>query len=139
MPDNNRIALAAERVNDHLRVIGGTRIDLLTEQIRRYNTVTTQLELVLYYAVSVLMSFLVGLLAMARFSRREHGYGSLALNAFGALVVAFTVAVNLARGHPIISVAAVLLIGLGLHRLWSRAGRPRGIASVLVEDHERAD
>ena len=90
-------------------------------------------QLVLYYAVSVFMSFLVGLLAMARFSRQERKYGSLALNAVGALVVAFTLAMNLARGHPIISVAAALLIGLGLHRLWSRAGRPRGIASVLIE------
>ena len=47
-------------------------------------------ELVLYYAVSVFMSFLVGLLAMARFSRRERNYGSLVLNAVGAFVVAFT-------------------------------------------------
>ena len=95
-------------------------------------------ELVLYYAVSVFMSFLVGLLAMARFSQQERNLGSLVLNAIGALVVAFTLAVNLARGHPIISVAAALLIGLALHRLWSRAGRPRGIASVLIEA-ERAD
>ncbi len=90
-------------------------------------------QLVLYYAVSVFMSFLVGLLAMARFSHQEHHPGSLVLNTIGALVVAFTLAVNLARGHPIISVAAALLIGLALHRLWSRAGRPRGIASVLIE------
>ena len=95
-------------------------------------------ELVLYYAVSVFMSFLVGLLAMARFSQQERKLGSLVLNAIGAIVVAFTLAVNLARGHPIVSVAAALLIGLVLHRLWSRAGRPRGIASVLIEA-ERAD
>jgi amino acid transporter len=90
-------------------------------------------ELVLYYAVSVFMSFLIGLLAMARFSRRERRYPSLVLNAVGALVVAFTLAANLARGHPIVSVAAALLIGLVLHRLWVGAGRPRGIDSVLVE------
>ncbi len=95
-------------------------------------------QLVLYYAVSVFMSFLVGLLAMARFSRQEREYGSLALNGFGAFVVAFTLAMNLARGRPIISVAAALLIALMLHRLWARAGRPRGIASVLIEA-ERAD
>ena len=95
-------------------------------------------ELVLYYAVSVFMSFLVGLLAMARFSHQERNVGSLVLNAIGALVVAFTLAVNLARGHPIISVAAALAIGLALHRLWSRAGRPRGIASVLIQA-ERAE
>ncbi len=90
-------------------------------------------DLVLYYAVSVFMSFLVGLLAMARFSRRERHYGSLALNTFGAIVVAFVLGANLARGHPIISVVAALLIGLALHTLWIRAGRPRGIASVLVQ------
>ena len=95
-------------------------------------------ELVLYYAVSVFMSFLVGLLAMARFSHQERNVGSFVLNAIGALVVAFTLAVNLARGHPIVSVAAALAIGLALHRLWSRAGRPRGIASVLIEA-ERAE
>ena len=32
--------------------------------------------------------------------------------------VAFTLATNLARGRPIISVASALPIGLGLHRLW---------------------
>ncbi len=95
-------------------------------------------ELVLYYAVSVFMSFLVGLLAMARFSRRERRPWSLALNAVGALVVGFTLAANLARGHPIVSVAAALLIALLLHRLWIGAGRPRGIASVLAEA-EHAD
>jgi hypothetical protein len=95
-------------------------------------------ELVLYYAVSVFMSFLVGLLAMARFSRRERRPWSLALNAVGALVVGFTLAANLARGHPIVSVAAALLIALLLHRLWIGAGRPRGIASVLTEA-EHAD
>jgi amino acid transporter len=95
-------------------------------------------ELVLYYAVSVFMSFLVGLLAMARFSRREREYGSLLLNGVGAFVVAFTLVANLARGQPIVSVAAALAFGLVLHRLWVSAGRPRGIASVLAEA-ERAD
>jgi hypothetical protein len=95
-------------------------------------------ELVLYYAVSVFMSFLVGLLAMARFAQQERSVGSFLLNAIGALVVAFTLVVNLARGHPIVSVAAALAIGWALHRLWSRAGRPRGIATVLI-DAERAE
>ena len=96
-------------------------------------------ELVLYYAVSVFMSFLVGLLAMARFSQQERNASDRSvLNAIGAFVVAFTLVVNLARGHPIVSVAAALAIGWALHRLWSRAGRPRGIASVLIEA-ERAD
>lgn len=90
-------------------------------------------ELVLFYAVSVFMSFLVGLLAMARFSRQDHQHISLAMNLTGALVVAFTLAVNLGRGRPIASVAAALLIALALQRFWVRAGRPRGIADVISE------
>jgi hypothetical protein len=90
-------------------------------------------ELVLFYAVSVFMSFLVGLVAMARFSLRAGRRASLAMNALGAVVVAFTLAINLGRGDPIASVAAALLIALVLHVLWIRAGRPRGIAQVVVE------
>ena len=90
-------------------------------------------ELVLFYAVSVFMSFLVGLLAMARFSRKDRKLASLAMNSLGALVVAFTLAINLGRGDPIASVAAALLIALVLYALWARAGKPRGIAQAVVE------
>ena len=90
-------------------------------------------ELVLFYAVSVFMSFLTGLIAMAKFSRESGRRWSLTMNALGALVVAFTLAVNLGRGNPIASVAAALLIALVLYVLWSRAGRPRGIAQAVVE------
>ena len=51
----------------------------------------------------------------------------------GALVVAFTLAVNLARGQPIASVAAALVIAFVLYRFWVRAGRPRGIADIVSE------
>jgi amino acid transporter len=90
-------------------------------------------ELVLFYAVSVFMSFLVGLIAMAKFSRTAGKRASLAMNSLGALVVGFTLAVNLSRGNPIASVVAALLIALVLFVLWSRAGRPRGIAQAVVE------
>ncbi len=90
-------------------------------------------KLVLFYAVSVFMSFLVGLAAMARFARRERRMGSLLLNAFGAIVVAFTLAVNLSRGDPIVSLGAALIIAAGLWAAWVRAGRPRGIAQAVVE------
>ena len=90
-------------------------------------------ELVLFYAVSVFMSFLVGLLAMARFALRERRAWALAMNAVGAAVVAFVLTANMARGQPIASVAAALLVGAGLSRLWVRAGRPRGIAEVVAE------
>ena len=89
--------------------------------------------LVLFYAVSVFMSFLVGLLAMAKFERAERRFGSMAISVLGALLVGFTLVVNLSRGDPIASVAAASLIAFVLHRFWVRAGRPRGIAQAVVE------
>jgi amino acid transporter len=87
-------------------------------------------ELVLVYAVAVFVSFLAGLLAMARFSRREGNRLLLAINVIAAVVVAFTLVVNLARGYPLISIAATILIGVFLQYRWMKAGRPRGIESV---------
>jgi amino acid transporter len=90
-------------------------------------------ELVLFYAVSVFLSFLAGLLAMAKFSRREGRRTALWLSLIGGVVVAFTLAINLSRGDPIASLAASLAIAALLYRLWIRAGRPRGIAGAVVE------
>jgi len=87
-------------------------------------------SLVLFYAVSVFVSFLAGLLAMARFSWRECRWGSLALNAFGALVVGFTLIVNLRRGYPVVSLIASLAVAAVFFRLWVRAGRPRGVSEA---------
>ena len=87
-------------------------------------------ELVLVYAVAVFVSFLAGLLAMARFSRRQGKRVLLAVNLVAALVVAFTLGVNLARGYPLISIAGTLLVGGFLQYRWVRAGRPRGIDRV---------
>lgn len=86
--------------------------------------------LVLVYAVAVFVSFLAGLMAMARFSRQQGLRLFLAINLIAAAVVAFTLVVNLARGYPLISIAATLLIGGFLHYRWAREGRPRGIESV---------
>ena len=87
-------------------------------------------ELVLVYAVAVFVSFLAGLLAMARFSRRQGKRILLATNLIAAAVVAFTLAVNLERGYPLISIAGTVLVGAFLHYRWVRAGRPRGIETV---------
>ncbi len=87
-------------------------------------------ELVLFYAVAVFMSFLAGLLAMLKFSYAEHRRWSLALNGVGAVLVAFTLTVNLLRGYPMVSLAAALLIAVTFHRLWVRAGRPRGVSQI---------
>lgn len=90
-------------------------------------------ELVLFYAVSVFLSFLAGLAAMTLFSRRDHRPGSFTLNLVGALTVAFTLVVNLARGLPVVSLAAALLTAAVLHRIWVRAGKPAGIRNLAAD------
>jgi hypothetical protein len=87
-------------------------------------------ELVLFYAVAVFMSFLFGLLSMAAFSRREGGGLFLLLNGLAIAAVALTLVVNLRRGYPIASLGAACAIAVVLHRLWIRAGRPRGVSEV---------
>jgi len=86
--------------------------------------------LVLFYAVSVFMSFLAGLASMVVFSYREGRRGSLALNIVGTLIVAFVLVMNLARVTPIASLGAALLIAFGLYGLWVKNERPRGIAGA---------
>ncbi len=87
-------------------------------------------ELVLFYAVAVFVSFLAGLAAMARFSLRDRRTALAAINIAGAIAVAFTLAVNLARGYPLLSMAATAAIAATLYTLWVRAGRPAGIEEV---------
>jgi hypothetical protein len=87
-------------------------------------------ELVLFYAVAVFVSFLTGLLAMARFSRREGRRVLLGVNGVAVIAVGFTLAINLGRGYPLASLAAALLIAGVLYVFWVRAGRPRGIAEA---------
>jgi len=93
-------------------------------------------ELVLFYAVAVFVSFFAGLVAMARFSQTERRWGSLVVNAVGAVVVGFTLVVNTAKGYPLVSLFASLLIAGILYRLWVLAGRPRGIseAEAIAEE-----
>ena len=87
-------------------------------------------ELVLVYAVAVFVSFLAGLLAMARFSARR-GARLLALtNLLGAIGVAFTLAVNLGRGYPLLALAGTALIAFVLYRRWVGAGRPAGLEEI---------
>jgi hypothetical protein len=95
-------------------------------------------ELVLFYAVAVFVSFLAGLTAMTRFSLRDRRPLLAAVNALGAVSVAFTLAVNLGRGFPVLSLVATALIAAGLYLLWRRAGRPTGVQEIerLAESGE---
>ena len=87
-------------------------------------------ELVLVYAVAVFVSFLAGLLAMARFSHRRGRRLLTATNVLGAAGVAFTLLVNLERGYPLISIGAAIVVAAALYLRWVRSGRPQGIQSV---------
>jgi hypothetical protein len=81
-------------------------------------------SLVLFYAVAVFVGFLSGLLAMARFAGQEGDRAVFVLNSLAILAVSFTLLVNVARGYPIVSLAAMSLIAAVLYREWRRAGSP---------------
>ena len=87
-------------------------------------------ELVLFYAVAVFASFMMGLLAMARFSWQDKNYKLLVMNVIAATAVFFTLVINLGRGYPLASFAALALIAGGLYRAWVRAGRPEGVTEI---------
>jgi Amino acid permease len=118
------------RVNDHHTPVLAVIVYALISAVIILAASGQEQELVLVYAVAVFVSFLAGLLAMARFSRHQGKRALLAINLIAAVVVAFTLIVNLARGYPLISIAATVLIGGFLQYRWVRAGRPRGIESV---------
>jgi hypothetical protein len=67
---------------------------------------------------------------MARFSLRDQRTALAAINVADAIAVAFTLVVNLARGYPLLSMAATAAIAATLYALWARAGRPAGIEEV---------
>ena len=94
-------------------------------------------ELVLVYAVAVFVSFFAGLAAMARFALREGRWLLFGLNTVGCVVVAFTIAVDVARGWPLLALAGTALIAAVLYVLWVRSGRPSGVEEV--ERHAEAD
>ena len=121
------------RSNDHHTPYWAVVLFLIVSAVVAVASGADEQVLVLYYAVSVFMSFFVALLAMVRFSRQERLRKTLIMNITGAVVVAFTLVVDLARGRPIVAVAASLMIAGLLYVQWTRSGRPRGIAGVLTE------
>jgi len=90
-------------------------------------------RLVLFYAVSVFVGFLLGLVAMLRFEYQARRWGWVVLNATAAVAVGFTLVANLTRPQAIGSLAATALVALGLYAAWVRAGRPRGAANAVAE------
>ncbi len=125
------------RTNRHHTPLAGVALFLAVSAVVVVAAGARDQTLVLFYAVAVFMSFLVGLVAMTKFSLAERRLGSAATNALGALLVAFTLAVNLGRGQPVASLGAALLVAAGLYALWIRSGRPRGIAQAAVEGDAR--
>jgi len=87
-------------------------------------------RLVLFYAVAVFVAFLCGLLAMASFFRAEGRRLLLVASALAAATVTVTLAVDLARGYPIVSLLAACLLAATLYTLWVRAGKPSGVAEA---------
>lgn len=51
----------------------------------------------------------------------------------GALVVSFTLVMNLMREWPLLSLAAAGVVAFAFFGLWVRAGRPRGIALAVQQ------
>lgn len=95
-------------------------------------------ELVLVYAVAVFVSFLAGLLAMAHFSHQQGARLLTVTNVVGAVAVAFTLIVNLARGYPLLALGGTVLIAALLYWRWIAAGRPAGLEEIerhLEDDH----
>jgi hypothetical protein len=121
---------ALGRVNKHHTPVLAVIVYTLISAVIILAASGQEQELVLVYAVAVFVSFLAGLLAMARFSRRQGARILLATNVIAAVVVAFTLVVNLARGYPLISIAGTILVAGILQYRWMRAGKPRGIEAV---------
>jgi hypothetical protein len=121
------------RVNKHHTPYWSVLVYLAAAALVIVAATAKEQRLVLFYAVAVFVSFLVGLLAMTRFARSEHKPALASFNALAAAAVAFTLAVNLLRGWPLLSLAATLMIAAALYVRWTRAGRPSGIEDIEVE------
>ncbi len=90
-------------------------------------------RLVLFYAVAVFVSFLMGLLAMATFAWRERRVGWAILNVVAAIAVGFTLVANAMRAAALGSLAATAIVGGSLYFAWVKAGRPRGASQAVAE------
>jgi amino acid transporter len=89
-------------------------------------------EIVRYYAVSVFAGFLGATLGCARLSHRDGRKRELAVNVAGAILVAFVLALNVARPAGVIVLTVAGVVAGYLYAVWVRRGRPSGVAEVEV-------
>jgi amino acid transporter len=118
------------RVNRHHTPFNAVLVYLLVSIAVVVAARAEEQELVLFYAVAVFASFLMGLLAMLKFNRSEGRTALVVFNILATLAVGFTLAINLGRGYPLVSLVATVLIGYWLYRKWVKAGRPEGVESI---------
>jgi hypothetical protein len=122
------------RVNKHHTPFNAVLVYLVISALVVLAARAEEQELVLFYAVAVFLSFLLGLLAMLKFNREDRRPLRIVINVLATIAVAFTLAINLGRGWPIIALIATFLTGYVLYRLWVKAGRPAGVEDV--EKHQ---
>ncbi len=124
------------RTNTHHAPYWGIAVFLVASALVVAAADARETALVLFYAVSVFVGFVMGLTAMARFARRERRWWMYGVNIAATVAVAFTLIMNVVRLEAVIALAATLVIGGLLHWEWIRAGRPRGVSSAEARAHD---
>ncbi|MGC4175582.1 amino acid permease [Demequina sp.] len=136
---------ALGRTNRHHVPVAGLAVFLVLSAVVVAIAGAYDQRLVLFYAVAVFVSFLLGLLSMLRFEYQARRWGWVALNAAATIAVGFTLLANLTRPQALGSLLATAIVAAGLYAAWVRAGRPRGTANAVAEaeadaaDDEDAD
>lgn len=92
--------------------------------------------IVRYYAVSVFAGFLGATLGCARLSYRDGRRRELAVNLVGVVLVAFVLALNVARPAGVIVLAAAGTVAGYLYAVWVKRGRPSGVAEAELHAEE---
>jgi amino acid transporter len=96
-------------------------------------------EIVRYYAVSVFAGFLGALLGCARLSLRDGRRAELVVNLVGIVLVAFILALNMARPAGVIVLSAAALLAGYLYAVWVRRGRPAGVSEAEMHMEEEPE
>jgi hypothetical protein len=118
------------RVNRHHTPFNAVIVYLIISSAVVVAARAEEQALVLFYAVAVFASFLMGLLAMLKFNRHDGRSVLVVFNVFATIAVGFTLIINLGRGYPLVSFLATALIAYFLYRQWVRAGRPAGVEEL---------